>query len=48
MGYFSIGKKIIIAGSFVLLSALCGIATAQDFDVSPREQVFFTVCQKDV
>ena len=47
MGYFSIGKKIIILSSFVLLSALCGIATAQDFDFSPREQVFL-LSPKDV
>ena len=46
MGYFSIGKKIVILGSFVLLSALCGIATAQDFDVSPREQVFLLSAKK--
>lgn len=38
MGYFSIGKKIIIAGSFMLLCAVSGVSVAKDFDVSPRDQ----------
>ena len=40
MGYFSTGRKIVIMGSFILLSALGGIATAENLDFSPRDQVF--------
>src|SRR3990170_6733099 len=40
MGYFSIGKKIIILSSFVFLSSIGGVAVAKDFDTSPRDQVF--------
>ena len=40
MGYFSTCKKMVIIGSFVLLGALGGIATAENLDFSPREQVF--------
>jgi len=40
MGYFPTFKKMVITGSFVLLGALSGIATAENLDFSPREQVF--------
>ena len=40
MGYFPTCKKMVILGSFVLLGALGGIATAEDLDFSPRAQVF--------
>ena len=40
MDYFPTGKKMVILGSFVLLGVLGGIATAEDLDFSPREQVF--------
>lgn len=46
MGYFSTGKKIVITGSFILLGALCGIATAENLDFSPREQVFLLTAKK--
>lgn len=38
MGYFSIGKKIMLAGSFISLCAVSGVLMAKDFDVSSREQ----------
>ena len=45
---FFTGKKIILVGSFVMLGAFGSHAMAKDSDVSPREQVFFIVSQKNI
>lgn len=46
MGYFSIGKKIIVVQSFVFLGLLGMYCPANGSDISPREQAYLLSPQK--